>query len=552
MSPHTTTSFSAYTPVRPALQLGILIILLLITLLPTQAQRFKRSELPTIVTTPWEIIYGPDHYLWVSEYGGKISRIHPVSGEKTVVYTAPDYFTGSPKEQSPLCIKPNIGTGTFGLALHPDFRTDATAFIYFLYSYNSGTVDKPATRFKIKRLRWDAATSAVTADSDIVLALSTGYDHLGGRMMIIPQNGIPYLFLTVGDNGISDMNHPTCYEPQSSNPNNWAQDPTTQNGKIHRFHLDGSIPADNPIAGNSFYTRGHRNPQGLMYNTTLSIIYDIEHGDRSDDEINILQKGMNYGWKNVRGYHTDDNYPGEAEFVKNYKPDPRIAGDSLVGPLYSFCASATQDTSSDGANWCSIAPSDGLYYNSTGIPEWTNSLLLVTLKDGVTTDPEVYVLSLEPDGSIAPSGSQHPNPRRFFGEDRALNGRLRDIAVSPDGRTLYLVNNYGGDRDKITVYTVDTTAISVDESSLNDDVILYPNPTTASSKVEYTLSTPDRVVVRLTNLFGIQVLALEEGLQSAGRHSMTLETGSFASGVYVMSFETGARAVKRVKLVVIQ
>jgi len=170
----------------------------------------------------------------------------------------------------------------------------------------------------------------------------------------------------------------------------------------------------------------------------------------------------------------------------------------------------------------------------------------------VTTDPELYQLKLLPDGSLAPSSSQNPNPNRFFGGDQALNGRLRDIAVSPDGRTIYLVNNYGGGRDKITVYTYDTTAIGVDEGFQNDDFILYPNPTNESSKVEYTLSTPERVCVTITNLFGTQVLEIEEGLQPAGRHSMTIETGGLASGVYVMSFEAGAKAHRRVKFVVMK
>ena len=89
-------------PLHGLLSLLVMILLLLNPLLPARAQRFTRSELPTTVTTPWEITYGSDHYLWVTESGGIVSRIHPVSGEKTTVYTAPDYFPGSPKEQSPL------------------------------------------------------------------------------------------------------------------------------------------------------------------------------------------------------------------------------------------------------------------------------------------------------------------------------------------------------------------------------------------------------------------------------------------------------------------
>ncbi|MBK9249247.1 MAG: PQQ-dependent sugar dehydrogenase [Ignavibacteria bacterium] len=535
-----------------ALNLLSLCVLLVCASHSCFAQKFKRSELPTLLSTPWEVTYGPDNFLWATESGGTVSRIHAVTGEKQIVFTASDFFPGSPKEQSTLCIKPKIAFGTLGLALHPNFLDEATSFIYYLYSYNSGSVDTPATRFKIKRLTWDAASSTVTSDSDIVLSITTGYDHVGGRMMIIHQESIPYIFLTIGDNGISDKNYPTCYEPQSTNPNNFTQDPTTQNGKIHRFNLDGTIPATNPLAGNSFYTRGHRNPQGLIYNPTHNLIYTIEHGDRSDDEINILHKGMNYGWKNVRGYHADNNYPGEAEFVNNYKPDPRIPGDSLVEPFYSFCASPSQDTSSDGANWCSIAPSDGIYYGSPGIPEWTNSLLIVTLKDGVTTNPELYQVKLLPDGSYAPSSSQNPNPNRFFGSDQALNGRLRDIAVSPDGRTIYLVNNYGGDRDKITVYTYDTSAIGVDEPGVREEFSVYPNPANEYSQVEYILASPAVVSISISNLFGQEVKVLEEGLQAAGRHVRNIETSGLASGVYVLHLKTKSKLIGYQKLIILE
>ena len=271
-----------------------------------KTQIFVRSELTTPLNTPWEIIYGPDGFLWLTEYGGKVSRVDPLTGNKTMVFTATDYFDGGASEQSTLCFQPKIGVGTLGMALHPAFTNSLTSFIYFLHSYNSGTTINPVTKFKIHRLTWSASSGIVTSDTTLVNLMPSGYDHLGGRMMIIEQNTIPYIFLTVGDNGVSETNEPTCYSPQTTNPNNLAQDPNYKNGKIHRFNLDGTIPASNPIPGNSFYTRGHRNPQGLMYNPNQQIIYNIEHGDRTDDEINILQAGMNYGWKYVRGYHGDN------------------------------------------------------------------------------------------------------------------------------------------------------------------------------------------------------------------------------------------------------
>ncbi|MCC6371875.1 MAG: PQQ-dependent sugar dehydrogenase [Bacteroidia bacterium] len=437
-----------------------------------QAQSFVRSELSTTLSTPWEMTYGPDNFLWLTESGGKISRVHPESGVKQTVYTAADYFGGSPLEQSPFCFKPQIGSGTLGMALHPQFQNPATAFIYFLYSYNSGTAASPATRFKVRRIQWNAANNSIVNDTTLIELLPVGYDHLGGRIIIVPQNGGYYLLVAMGDNGISETNSPDCYGTQQSNPNNYTQDPNYKNGKIHRFNLDGSIPADNPLPGNSLYTRGHRNPQGLIYNYRAGVIYNVEHGDRTDDEINVLLPGKNYGWKNVRGYMNDDNFPGEQTYISAYQPNAAILGDGLKGPLYAWC-NTPQPSSNTYTYWCTVAPSDGIYYGSSAIPDWNNSLLVVTLKDGLSSNMELYRFKLRADGlALVPFEINAPNPARFFGEDQALNGGLRDVALSPDGTKIYLINNGGANRDKITVYTLDPNSVNSNEIHLS----VYPNP----------------------------------------------------------------------------
>jgi hypothetical protein len=240
-----------------------------------------------------------------------------------------------------------------------------------------------------------------------------------------------------------------------------------------------------------------------MYNPTLNVIYDIEHGDRSDDEINILEKGMNYGWKWVRGYHDDNNFPGEAAFISNYTPNPNIANDMLKPAFYSWCATDSQSTDTEYLNWCTVAPSDGLYYGSTGIPEWTNSLLVVTLKNGLTTDNEVYRFKLNPDGSIAASTGGNPNPMKFFGSDQALNGRLRDIAVSPDGKKIFLVNNNSTtthDPIRLTVYSYnDQTGIA---GAAFPTVNLHPNPANTSLNVS---CNEDIASIDIYNLVGERV-----------------------------------------------
>ncbi len=489
----------------------------------SMAQSFIRSELPTSVTTPWEITYGPDNYLWLTEAGGKVSRVNPLSGAKTVVYTAPDYFGGSPLEKLNACFQPNIGAGTLGLTLHPDFTTAGSSFVYYVYSYNSGTAQAPATKFKIVRLTWDPLALVVTNNFDLVSNLPTSYDHLGGRLLAVKQNSINYLYYSIGDHGVSEVNEPTCYSPQSNNPNNFTMDVNFKNGKIHRFNMDGTIPNDNPVAGNSMFTRGHRNPQGLAFNHLQGLVYDIEHGDRTDDEVNVLEKGKNYGWKLARGYHSDNNFLGEAAFVANYTVNPAITGDGIKEALFAWCATP-QPTTGLFLDWCTVAPSDGLFYhfNGTGIPGWDNSLLVVTLKNGSLTDNEVFKLQLNAAGTgLVPSTTLTPNPQRFFTSDQALNGRLRDIAVSANGKTLYLINNGGAATDKITVYNLDPFS-SVTEQVAEVTLQVYPNPMTNV----LTLKTNTLVEsIRIESSLG-------ETLMVVNGNPETLDLSRLASGVY--------------------
>lgn len=510
------------------------------------SQTFTRSELPVALDRPWEMTYGPDDHLWLTQAGGIVTRVNPETGESSNIYTAPDYFPGSPLEAFPDCFNPTIGYGTLGLTLHPQFSTPKTSYIYYVYSYNSGTDMEPATKFKIKRLKWDAEAELITETDDLVTNIPTSYDHLGGRLLAVEQDGVSYLFLTIGDHGMSEDNSPDCYEDQSLNPNNWAQDPSTMNGKIHRFNMDGTIPNSNPIPGNSFYTRGHRNPQGLIYNHDLNILYDVEHGDRTDDEINVLKKGMNYGWKHVRGYH-DGNHPGELEFIANYTPHADIENDALIPAFYSWCDSE-MDGDPDNSTWCTVAPSDGIYYCSNAIPQWNNSLLVVTLKDGEGTDKEVYQFKLTSEGELMPSTPDNPNPKRFFGEDQDLNGRLRDIAISPDGTKIYLINNGGATEpgSKITVYTLNPDSVEPYMATEQNCVGAYPNPATVSLRF--------LGIEQLTNVESIEAITVSGELIATYLpddivNGCSIDISNWGAGTYTVriNYQDGTCSVKVVK-----
>jgi glucose/arabinose dehydrogenase len=501
---------------------------ILITCLCSAQPTFSRSELPTQLSNPWEMTYGPDGYLWITENGGKVSRVDPVSGAKTVVYTAPDYFAGSPLEANPVCTSFQIGKGTFGLALHPDFMLPSLSYIYYVYSYNSGTVQAPATKLKVVRLTWDVINNVASAPTDLITMMPIGYDHFGGRLLAVKQDQNSYLYLSIGDNGISETNAPNCYDPLESNPNYNAQDVNYKNGKIHRFNIDGTIPQDNPISGNSFWTRGHRNPQGLMYNPLQDVLYDAEHGDRTDDEVNVLYKGMNYGWKWVRGVHYDNNYPGEWDYINNYVPHAQILNDSLVQPLFSFCASP-QPTDPEYLNWCTVAPSDGIYYGSNAIPSWQNSLLVVSLKDGTSNDQAVYQFKLNADGKSMAT----PGPYVFFANDHALNGRLRDIAVSSDGSKIYLINNGGTNADKITVYTYLYTDVNENDATAKT-VKVFPNPGNGNYSLNINAQKTTKASIVVYDITGRVVLGDNVSLK-AGENLLPLTLANATQGIYMVS-----------------
>ncbi len=506
----------------------------LICLLNVQghAQQFIRRQLPSPLQTPWEITYGPDSMLWITEEGGKVSRMDPVSGQKSLIYEAPDYFGGDQTETA-RCGRV-IGAHTYGLALHPDFVD--SPFVYFMYSYNQGTDNTPSTRFKIVKLSWDAANEVIIQAIDLIPNLPNGYDHWGGRMIATKEGVQTYLYFSIGDLGSTDE---SCYQSPSENPNLQTQDPTTLNGKIHRVYLDGTIPLDNPIPGNSFFTRGHRNPQGLAYNPVQGIVYDIEHGHRTDDEINVLHKGMNYGWRDVSGFH-DGNYPEEIAYVADYQPDTTIPNDSLVEPLYAW--GTTNQPNGGFLSWPTVAPSDGIYYGSETIPSWTNSLLVVTLKDGNQTDMEVFQFNLTPDGkSLIPSTLEQPNPRTYFGEDQQINGRLRDIAVSPDGSQIFLITNNWGVDDFVIVYSYipDSTTTGIFSTPGAQFKPCYPNPFFQQTTISYTLSRPTHTQAYITDLQGKRVHSLYHGLQSSGMHTLTwngenTQGMSLGNGVYML------------------
>ena len=145
---------------------------------------------------------------------------------------------------------------------------------------------------------------------DVIMGLPTHDDHVGGRLVIGRDLK---LYLTIGDQGSNfganrcNANHAQDLPTMSSGQ---REDWSNYQGKILRINLDGSIPADNPAINgvrSHVFSYGHRNPLGLVVGPKGEI-YESEHGPNTDDEVNLIEGGRNYGWPNVAGYRDGKTY----------------------------------------------------------------------------------------------------------------------------------------------------------------------------------------------------------------------------------------------------
>lgn len=210
---------------------------------------------------PWEILWGKDDHIWMTERKGKISRIDPSTGKIV--------FSASVDE-----VVSNNEGGMLGMVQHPDFLTNG--LFYVVYDYDSGN----GYREKMVQMKFENGT--IKPVKTIIENIPAASIHNGSRLWITSE-ATPYIFMTTGDASVQ--------------PN--AQSTSSVSGKVLRFNLDGSIPTGNPYANSPIWSYGHRNQQGLV--VANGIMYASEHGPDVEDEINIIEKNRNYGWPTVKG-----------------------------------------------------------------------------------------------------------------------------------------------------------------------------------------------------------------------------------------------------------
>jgi PQQ-dependent dehydrogenase (s-GDH family) len=396
-------------------------------------EAFTSRILATDLADPWEVAWGPDDFLWVTERSGKrVLRIDPTSGERKVVLTIADAHQLLAQE------------GVLGLALHPEFMR-GSPYVYLMYTYDADPGPDLARRAKIARYTFDRSSGQLEAPVELLTGLPHGPDHGASRIVFGPDGK---LYASRGDHGSNFLAYycvpnraqelPTAADVQARNWRGYE-------GKILRVNLDGSIPADNPVLGgvrSHVFSYGHRNPQGMAFGPD-GRLYESEHGQDTDDEVNVIEAAGNYGWPLIAGYQDDQYYTyanwsasaptpcAELAYGRDVpstvpqtkESDVKLA--DFMPPLKTFFTVQTSyDVRRLGNATAALAGLD--VYTSTAIPGWGPSILVTGLASGT-----IYRLPLTP--------SAEPPLTYFKAQDR-----YRDIAIAPDGRRIYAVTDAHG------------------------------------------------------------------------------------------------------------
>lgn len=406
--------------------------------------------LTTDLADPWEIAWGPDGFLWVTEKTGKrVTRVNPADGSKNPVNTIAEVYESGGQD------------GLLGMAFHPGMlKKRGEDYVYLAYTYDADAGEPVDRRAKIARYTYDPETTTLSAPVDLITGLPASEDHNSGRLLFGPDQKLYYAVGDQGNNQFKRFCNPIGAQDLPAVAEVAGRDWTDYVGKILRVNLDGSVPVDNPVIGgvrSHIYSYGHRNPQALVFGPG-GRLFSAEHGPKSDDEINLIQAGKNYGWPHVLGFKDDQSYLYANWSAATSPPCSDLKYDSVtippsvpqqresdwndpgfVEPLKTLYTVPNGHNFKDPACgeesyicWPSIAPSsmDFVSAGAGGLAGWRDVLLVTSLKNG-----SVYGFRLTGDG-----GSVQGDVTQFF----KTTNRYRDLALSPNGDAVYVITDSSG------------------------------------------------------------------------------------------------------------
>jgi glucose/arabinose dehydrogenase len=316
------------------------------------------------VEVPWTLVWAPDGRMLFTEREGRVRVYENGTLRPEPLFTVPD-------------VEPSGESGLMSVALHPQFATNHLLYLSYAFKASDGQ--------RVRVVRYRETPSGFAERSVIIDNIPAAANHAGCRLRFGPDNK---LYITTGDATEREL----------------AQRLDSLAGKILRVNDDGTVPADNPFVGQQnarpeIWSYGHRNSQGIDWQPDTNLLFETEHGPSGfdgpggGDEVNIIEKGKNYGWPVI--HHRQTRAGMEAPLLE-YTP--------------------------------ACAPASGMFYRGPAFPQFRGNFFFGCLRGE-------RIIRVVLDG------------RRVVTQENLLEGkygRIRDVAEGPDSYLYFSTSNQDG------------------------------------------------------------------------------------------------------------
>lgn len=340
----------------------------------SQTNQWQKVTVIEGLEHPWSMVWLPNGEILITERPGRLRVVREGKLNPKAIAGVPEVFA--------------VGQGgLLDVAIHPQFAQNR--WIYLTYAHG----DQEANRTRVARAVYDGTS---LRDLRVIFEVSqtkTGSQHFGSRLLWLPDGT---LLVAIGDGGNPPL------QLAGDLIRKQAQNRQSHLGKIIRINDDGSIPKDNPFAGSKIWSYGHRNIQGISFDPMTKRVWATEHGAKGGDELNLIEKGKNYGWPVVSA---------SQEYGTNNPVSREESRPDLIDPKTIWTPA--------------IAPSGLVFYTGNRFPNWQGNLFA-----GGLVSRDIRRLEVDKSGEII---NQEAIP---------IGQRVRDVRQSPDG-FLYLLTDEG-------------------------------------------------------------------------------------------------------------